>query len=121
MGDNDRSELNRREFLRKAAVTGAVAWAVPVIQSVAATPAFAQTACSPACFHSSSGGSPNCVNICQARCPAGTSGPGAACNAICNACPPCPTNDRCPPAYCNPSCFNCTGAAGQPCQCAFVC
>ena len=43
MAENERNELNRREFLRKAAITGAVAWAVPVIQSVAATPAYAQT------------------------------------------------------------------------------
>jgi hypothetical protein len=36
--------LNRREFMRRAALTGAAAaWAAPVIQTVAASPAYATT------------------------------------------------------------------------------
>ncbi|HEX6208407.1 MAG TPA: hypothetical protein VF058_08640 [Actinomycetota bacterium] len=37
--------IKRREFIRKAAVTGAtVAWAAPVVRTLAGAPAFAQTA-----------------------------------------------------------------------------
>lgn len=37
--------MKRREFIRKAAVTGAtVAWAAPVVRTLAGAPAFAQTA-----------------------------------------------------------------------------
>jgi hypothetical protein len=38
------NRLNRRAFLRRAAATGlATAWVAPIVQSVAATPAYAQT------------------------------------------------------------------------------
>jgi hypothetical protein len=41
--DQSRQSLERREFLRRAAITGAAAaWAVPVIQTLNAGPAFAQ-------------------------------------------------------------------------------
>jgi len=75
MGDKDGNELNRREFLRKAAVTGAVAWAIPVIQTVAASPAAAGT---PFCGHS------ECIAACIAgRCGGLTGADRAACNAFC--------------------------------------
>ena len=42
--DQDPKAFNRRSFLRRAALTGvATAWVAPVVQSIAATPAFAQT------------------------------------------------------------------------------
>jgi hypothetical protein len=59
MAEKETNGLNRREFLRKAAITGAVAWAIPVVQSVAATPAFAQMG-SPPCIHG------RCVSSCLA-------------------------------------------------------
>ncbi len=98
MADEKREGLNRREFLRKAAITGAVAWAVPVIQSVAATPAYAQTCGSPnACQHSLGGASGGgCMEACQSGC-------GAACNDFCGA---------------NPGPCNCQG---NFCRCEAVC
>src|ERR687892_2332746 len=106
MADNERNELNRREFLRKAAITGAVAWAVPVIQSVAATPAYAQAQGTPTCVHSpAAAGIPSCKGACgqagQAQCGKDC---GGGCETICAACTggmqnPCPHN-----GYCNPCC-----------------
>jgi hypothetical protein len=95
MADNERNELNRREFLRKAAITGAVAWAIPVVQSVAASPAYAQAACTPnACQHSLGGESGGgCMSACQGS----GQGCGAACNNFCGANPgPC----NCPGNFC---------------------
>jgi hypothetical protein len=95
MAENDTNGLNRREFLRKAAITGAVAWAVPVVQSISATPAYAQG--TPFCDHSL------CVNNCiQARCVGLTGAARAACNAQCQshcmtACPP---GSQCDPSVC---------------------
>ena len=61
--------VERREFLRKAAITGAAAaWAAPLVQTVAATPAFAQTAGTQGpCFHSiqqSEGKLRGCMEAC---------------------------------------------------------
>jgi hypothetical protein len=39
----DLNSLKRREFLRKAALTGATMWAIPVVESLRASPAFAGT------------------------------------------------------------------------------
>lgn len=88
-----RKSVDRREFLKKAAVTGAAAaWAVPVIQTVAATPAFAQTAGTPTvCDHSACTAACNtneacrgnaglCEEKCRALCP-----PGTPCSAACTA------------------------------------
>jgi hypothetical protein len=75
MDEKDGHGLNRREFLRKAAVTGAVAWAIPVIQTVAASPAAAGT---PFCGHS------ECIAACIAgRCGGLTGAARAACNDFC--------------------------------------
>ncbi len=52
MGDEPKG-IDRRDFLRKAALTGAAAaWAAPVIQTVVARPAFAQTGSPSECRHS---------------------------------------------------------------------
>jgi hypothetical protein len=119
---SDKKEFDRREFLRKAAIAGAVAaWAAPVVQTVAATPAFAQTAgsaapcdhsaCVAACntnatcrgIHTETGG--NWCNFrCKQLCP-----PGTPCSAACTAAGLClPATDAgsawantCNPADCN--------------------
>lgn len=96
--------LDRREFLRRAAIgTAAAAWAAPVIQSVAATPAYAQSQGSPGnCFHSISPGKPNgCMETCTGIDPAGNAG---SCNAVCG--PACNLpNNACPPSYCSSGCW----------------
>lgn len=118
MADEKREGLNRREFLRKAAITGAVAWAVPVIQSVAATPAFAQTQ-GTLCPHSTpdvAGGS--CMGSCHSRGQLACGHDcGGGCAGICNvAC----SGGQCPPQYCTPSCFNVTNCDGA-CTVVFTC
>jgi hypothetical protein len=102
MANQEKSGLNRREFLRKAAVTGAVAWAIPVIQTVAASPASAGT---PFCGHS------ECIAACIAgRCSGLTGGDRVACNDFCQGqcdqlCPMGQSTDReCTnPNVCDPS------------------
>jgi hypothetical protein len=72
--EQDPKAFDRRAFLRRAALTGvATAWVAPVVQSIAATPAFAQTVGQTPvpedCFHSSGG--PNdtgCMGACTASC-----------------------------------------------------
>jgi hypothetical protein len=84
MSDDSRG-MERREFLRKAAITGATAaWAAPLIQTVAATPAFAQTAGTgqPGTCHHSIGGDTG--EGCMGACQASGSGCGSACNRQCN-------------------------------------
>jgi anaerobic selenocysteine-containing dehydrogenase len=79
MHPDDKKSLERRDFLRKAAVTGAAAvWAAPVVQTVAATPAFAQTSNTPATCHHSLGGisGGGCMSACQ--------GSGGGCGATCS-------------------------------------
>jgi hypothetical protein len=86
---SERKSVDRREFLRRAAITGAAAaWAVPAVQTVAATPAFAQTngtpavsdhsACVSACNEAGNGcgGGGVCENQCRELCPPG----GTCCN-----------------------------------------
>jgi hypothetical protein len=115
MADHERKDLNRREFLRKAAITGAVAWAVPIIQSVSASPAYAQTQ-GTVCSHSI--GANSCMAACQSRGQAACGKDcGGGCAAICNAnC----AQGTCPPQYCNPACFNVTSCAGS-CTVVFTC
>ncbi len=74
MSNDDREDLKRRDFLRKAAMTtAAAAWAAPVIQSVAATPAFAQSQGTPPpptdepCGHST-GLNGGCMGACASVC-----------------------------------------------------
>jgi len=109
---DDPKGMERREFLRKAAITGATAaWAAPLIQTVAATPAFAQTAGTPqpgACHHSIGGSTgEGCMGACQGS---GT-GCGQQCNTQCNTlCPvqPGAGNDRqcTSTAACDPAKWN---------------
>ena len=95
--------FDRRAFLRRAAAAGAVVWAVPIIESVAAQPAFAGTpttcdwsGCKGACAGSSVRG----------KCPDGTN-PGQFCG----------TPHSSPTDPCNALC---TGP-GQPCTTALAC
>lgn len=104
MDRDERRAMNRRQFLRRAAVTTAAgAWAVPVIHSVAATPAFASTVGTP-CDHS----------LCVAACNAvpGCRGRGGNCQKICN--------KLCP----RPGVVGCggfVGSEGRPCYDASAC
>lgn len=118
MKGRDLKELDRRAFLRRAAVTGAAAaWAAPVVQSIAATPAFAQTAGgSPVaddCFKSTlNQAGTSCISACTAACTAaGVPGGGNACNNDPQGCNPLgngPCFAYCPPGQggdnpcCNP-------------------
>jgi hypothetical protein len=119
MADNERNELNRREFLRKAAITGAVAWAIPVVQTITATPAYASHV---PCAHSphdpgdSEFEPDTCMGTCKAKhqtCPPG-SGTGGDCAVICNAgC----SQGTCPTQFCSPGCYTCTAGGGITFNC----
>lgn len=92
MEEEPRTGLDRRTFLRRAALTGAAAaWAAPLVQTVTARPAFATTGTpvvecthsttTPSCMSSCHGSivnensldvNPNsdpCAQICDAACP----------------------------------------------------
>lgn len=116
---NEKKGMDRREFLRKAAITGAVVWAVPVVKSIAATPAYAQNQGTPACPHSdpdTAGGS--CMGSCKAAARAQCGKDcGGGCASICN--PNC-ARGQCPPQFCNPSCYNVTSCEGS-CTVVFTC
>lgn len=121
MSHEDRKSVERREFLRKAALTGAAAaWAAPIVSTVAATPAFAQQATTPATCHHSLGGisGGGCMQACQ-------QGSGGGCGSSCqdqcnNLCPvqPGAGNDRlckCAQA-CDPAKWsNCTYVGAMSC------
>jgi hypothetical protein len=105
--------LDRREFLRRAAVTtAAAAWAAPVIQTVSASPAFATTNGTPqpdGCFHSIS--LPDKPNGCMDTCKAQDNicgPPDGVCEDICGPACNLPQN-ACPPEYCDPACWICVG------------
>jgi hypothetical protein len=116
------SGLDRREFLRRAAVTtAAAAWAAPVIQTVSASPAFATTNGTPqpdGCFHSIAEGKPNgCQETCKAQdeiC----GPPDGACQVICGAACNLPEN-ACPPQYCDPACWGCSATDAD--EVIFIC
>jgi hypothetical protein len=75
--------VGRREFLRRAAIAGGVAWAAPIIQTVAATPAYAQSLGTPRdCFKSGPG---SCMEACTSVCDQlgmGGNMSGEACNGV---------------------------------------
>ena len=109
---DEKKALDRRQFLRRSAVTAAAAaWAAPVIQSVAASPAFAQTQGSASkCFHSidtAEGKLNGCMETCQGAFDAANAGGnGGQCNHnICG--PGCslPENE-CPASYCDSACYS---------------
>lgn len=116
MSTEDRKSLERRDFLRKAAVTGAAAaWAAPIVQTVAATPAFAQgTGTKPGgnCFHSL-GTNGGCMGACASKCT------GAQCGGQTG---PCTTyckettgsdNPCCNPGLCDANNFICSTSGGS--------
>jgi hypothetical protein len=120
MAEDAKKGMDRREFLRKAAIAGGVAWAVPVIQTVAATPAYAFHQGSPhPCPHSTPatlGGS--CMGTCQAVCTQQGCGDGAGnrCNDACapNGPAQCVSGFCCEQA-CNPAAWDCCDAANNNC------
>jgi hypothetical protein len=86
---DEKKALDRRDFLRKAAITGAAAaWAAPVISTVAASPAFAQTAGTPGpCDHSACVAACNTNSTCRGQ--DSPDGSGNLCEFRCrNLCPP---------------------------------
>jgi len=107
--------IERREFLRKAAITGAIAaWATPVVQSIAATPAFASTVGSQrtACFHSNTDPNQSCMDACTSTGCTGNQCDGFGCGP--DGCGPCatycglsPGNQCCNSGLCNPNNFHC--------------
>jgi hypothetical protein len=114
--------LNRRQFLRRAAVTtAAAAWAAPVIQTVAATSASAGANGTPApggCFHSNDAdAAQSCMDACT-----GAGCTGDACDGFggqpgevqgpCSVyCAISPGNQCCNPGLCNPANFSCEPGA----------
>ena len=113
----ERQDLRRREFLRKAAMTGVItAWAAPVVQSIAATPAFATTVGTPTgggCFHSNADPSQSCMDACTSVCTGeqcdGFGGPPGEVQGPCAAhCRISPGNQCCNAGLCNPGNFSCS-------------
>lgn len=117
MSIEDKKSLERREFLRKAAVTGAAAaWAAPIVQTVAATPAFAQTTGTPAgggCFHSV-GVNGGCMGACGGKCGGNQCGGQQNPGPCTLRCPPGTGNDNpcCNPGLCDPNNFVCSTSGG---------
>jgi hypothetical protein len=110
------SGLNRRDFLRRAAITGAAAaWAAPVIHTIAATPAFAQTNGTPvaqSCFHSNDANpEQSCMDACTQSCQGhqcdgfGGGQVHGPCSVYCHISP---GNQCCNPGLCNPANFTCS-------------
>jgi hypothetical protein len=118
----DRSALNRRDFIRRAAATTAAAvWAVPIVQTVAATPAYAQSQGSPpptgGCFvkaDPASGKGAGCIDTCHG---AGCGYPDEVCGTICYGACNLP-EAACPDEYCDASCWSCDETGHLP---IFVC
>ncbi|MGH2660509.1 MAG: twin-arginine translocation signal domain-containing protein [Actinomycetota bacterium] len=121
MSDREKTGLNRRDFLRRAAATtAAAAWAAPVIQTIAATPAFASTNGTPrvGCFHSPDEDHPDpaqsCMDTCTGKCDGITDHPGDRCDGFGDPDGPCgiwcniSPGNQCPNSnFCNPDCFTC--------------
>ena len=106
--------LKRREFLRRAAIAGAAAWAAPVVRTMAATPAFASTQGTPqqGCFHSNHDPAQSCMDACTSTGCTGNQCDGFGCGP--NGCGPCatycgtsPGNQCCNSGLCNPGNFHC--------------
>jgi hypothetical protein len=121
MADELKKSMDRRDFLRKAAIAGGVVWAGPVIQTVAATPAYAtHSPITAQCEHSPPQGGAgcgpegssatvceSCVDACQSK------GSAPQCAVICNAhCGPCVgTPGTCCAEACTPACFSGSGSS----------
>lgn len=110
--------IQRRDFLRKAAATGvAAAWAAPLVNTVAATPAFAQagvgTPSQGGCFHSI-GDNGGCMTACGGKCggnQCGGQNPAGPCTTYC---PPGSggNNQCCNPGLCDQNNFTCSTSGG---------
>lgn len=125
MPEKRQKELDRRTFLRRAALTGlATAWVAPAVQSIAATPAFAQTVgrtpVPEDCFHSSGGDTgKGCMGACIASGCTGEACDGVdpdPCNVPYGGQGPCAFfcepgqgggNPCCNPGLCDPANFEC--------------
>lgn len=133
----ERKGMDRRTFLRRAAVTGAAAaWAAPVVQTITAGPAWATNG-TPGGFCGHSTGAvagQDCNGGCMAACaiacgrdpdcvgdPECTGTASAAadpeCQVLCDAL--CPVSrgetecrECCDPSVCSPSAFECVGGSG---------
>lgn len=117
------SGINRRQFIRRAAVTtAAAAWAAPMIQTVAASPAFAGTNGTPApggCFHSNDDPAQSCMDACTSACGGGGGeqcdgfgGPAGEVQGPCAVyCTISPGNQCCNPGLCVSSNFTCEPGA----------
>jgi len=116
MDGKETNGMERREFLRKAALTGVIAaWATPVVQSIAATPAFASTVGSQrgGCFHSNNDPSQSCMGACTS-----TGCLGNQCDGFGHGDGPChhfcgtrPGNVCCNAGLCDPSNFHCSNSS----------
>ncbi len=109
---DEKSGLNRREFLRKAAVTtAAAAWAAPVVRSIAATPAFAQVNGTPFCGHSVGGdGGEGCMGACTSS---------GAMGELCNGRDPDPNNTQFGEGPCQWACPSGQGGDNPCCNPGF--
>lgn len=120
MEETEPKGLQRREFLRRAAIAGAAAWAVPVVRTIAATPAFAATQGTPqkACFHSNNDPSQSCMDACTSFPCTGKQCDGfgndkvpGPCGELCHIGP---GNSCCNAGLCNPANFTCPSNADDP-------
>jgi hypothetical protein len=135
--DEVKKGMDRRTFLRRAAVTGAAAaWATPIIQTVTARPAFAANGTPVECSHSSSpwftdgeeqcstGGCKQACKAsfnCQDNCADAAAGESNdACTLACDvACPEGSSNPLgsrvcCDGSFCDSANWSLTGACGGP-------
>jgi hypothetical protein len=110
MPKDESSELNRRTFIRRAAATTAAAvWAAPVIQTVAATPAFAESQGSPSpgqCFKRvdpAAGKTNGCIETCIGS--SGGKHPNDECKTICYGSCNLP-EEACASEFCDPRCWS---------------
>lgn len=127
MADEHADQVQRREFLRRAGIAGAAAvWAAPIVNTIAATPAYAQAVGTPQpCFKSTLNAAGwSCMDACAA-----SGCTGDACDGVdadpnqiyCNQGPCqffCPSgqggdNPCCNPGLCDPANFFCDKVTDQ--------
>jgi len=120
--------MDRRTFLRRAAVTGAAAaWAAPVIQTVTARPAFATGNGTPFCGHSvgasvgtdcSEGAMGACKFACKGTCAEEVSPSADPCNEITlAACVGSPDRPCCNAGLCDTANWTCSGSPPNEMPC----
>jgi hypothetical protein len=121
-----RDRMERREFLRRAGQAGAIAWSAPILQTIAAPAAHAQTPVG--CWHSEDpeeGKFRGCIETCKAACEGKEDFEGKACtdgrcqHDICG--PGCDLPENpCPDTYCDSTCYFCNTAVPR-CRVEFTC